>query len=54
MRTLIKNVKLPEAYGFGTDSVTVEVCDRVFGAVGRVAREAEIAYDTVIDGKGKL
>lgn len=54
MRTLIKNVKLPEAYGFGTDSVTVEVCDRVFGAVGRVASEAESAYDTVIDGKGKL
>ena len=54
MTILIKNIKLPETYGFGTDSVTVEVRDRVFGAVGRMAPMAEDAYDQVIDGKGNL
>ena len=54
MTVLIKNVKLPEAYGFGTDNVTVEVCDRVFGSIGRAASKPEHLYDNVIDGKGNL
>ena len=54
MKILIKNVKLPEGYGYGTDSVCVEVLDRVFGAVGTTAPKAEAQYDEVIDGRGNL
>ena len=54
MTTLIKNVKLPERYGFGDKSVFVEVCDRVFGKIGCVLPRAEAEYDEVIDGKGNL
>ncbi len=54
MNILIKNVKLPEAYGFGNDAVTVEVIDRVFGHVGRVAPHEEKDYDEVIDGREGL
>lgn len=54
MKTLIKNIKLPESYGYGNDSVTVEIVDRVFGAVGRVAPMAEDQYDEIIDGKDGL
>ena len=54
MKILIKNVKLPEEYGFGTQSVFVEVNDRVFGAIGTEAPSAEAEYDRVIDGRGDL
>lgn len=54
MKYLIKNVKLPGEYGFGTESVFVEVNDRVFGKIGTKAPGAEEQYDRVIDGKGNL
>lgn len=54
MNILIKNVKLPTEYGFGEESVCVEIRDRVFGAVGTEAPYAELAYDRVIDGKHNL
>ena len=54
MKLLIKNVKLPEAYGFGTQSVFVEVDGRVFGAIGTEAPLSEEQYDRVIDGRCNL
>lgn len=54
MKYLIKNVKLPEEYGFGTESVFVEVNDRVFGEIGTSVPVTESQYDRVIDGKGNL
>lgn len=54
MAILIKNVKLPESYGYGTESVTVEVSGGVFGAIGVTAPAEETAYEQVIDGKGCL
>lgn len=54
MKILIKNVKLPTEYGFGEENVFVEICDRVFGAIGTTAPAEESAYDRVIDGRENL
>ena len=54
MKILIKNVKLPEEYGFGNANVSVEILDRVFGAIGTRAPLAEQEYDRVIDGRENL
>ena len=54
MKILIKNVKLPEEYGFGNANVSVEILDRVFGAIGTKAPLAEQEYDRVIDGRENL
>ena len=54
MKILIKNVKLPEEYGFGNENVSVEILDRVFGFIGTKAPLAEQEYDRVIDGRENL
>ena len=52
MTILIKNVKLPESYGMGEQSVNVEIKDRVFGRIGADVNGAD--YDEIIDGRGNL
>ncbi len=54
MNILIKNVMLPESYGFGDQTVSVEICDRVFGYIGCKAPREDSVYDSVIDGGGDL
>ena len=52
MKILIKNVKLPEEYGYGEASVFVAVSDDRISCVG--TQMPQESYDRVIDGGGNL
>lgn len=51
MKTLIKNVQLPDEYGFGKELVSVCTDGKYISYVGR---EYKDKYDNIIDGKGNL
>ncbi len=53
MKILLKNVKLPAAYGFGQTRVFVEILDGVFGEIGP-KMPTQTVYDQVIEGRGDL
>lgn len=52
MKYVIKNVKLPQEYGFGQKSVCVAVCGDTISSVTEEMPEGK--FDRVIDGKNNL
>lgn len=52
MNTLIRNVRLPEQYGFGNDAVCVEVFEDTISHIGRTP--SQIEPDLIVEGQGCL
>ncbi len=52
MKTLLKNIRIPAAYGFGTDPIDLAVDGAYIAAIGRDLPPG--AFDHVTDGRGDL